>query len=244
MLYSILTFTVIAFLKWSSTESSPEDLSSAHAEFYEQLNVTFNLTQFSECVGTNVSNINIWGTGGDFVITPIEGTTFNSIEWSACLEEQDVESIFSFGDSTYTDGLEAANHLLDARNHINRDIFEWSGYRHHHQNDFYTEQLNFTLNLSQFSECLGTKIANINIWEGTEGNYVLTPGNTGNFDLILWADCVDEQGVGDVLSVSDGTYVDDLVDANDQVKGDIFQWSGFRSHTLNQIVVNAAHTNK
>ncbi|CCH42756.1 putative membrane protein [Wickerhamomyces ciferrii] len=89
------------------------------------------------------------------------------------------------------------------------------------------EPLLLTLNLTQFIQCANTTRDQVTVWKSGCGDYLLMPNNqTTNYDEDVWLDCVDQQDVGDLVAISDGTYTEDLTNV-DQESGDFLSWRGF-----------------
>lgn len=99
-------------------------------------------------------------------------------------------------------------------------------------NGIIAEFLNFSFNFTEFGNCVSSNSSEIMLWIDDNGKYIVTPNNGTEFDFDLWLDCVDLQGIGDILSVSDGTSVVDFELANDDIIGGILMWSGCR-YTVN-----------
>ncbi|CCH42757.1 putative secreted protein [Wickerhamomyces ciferrii] len=96
------------------------------------------------------------------------------------------------------------------------------------------EPLTFTLNLTQFIHCTNITRDQVSVWKDADESPLITPNNeTSNYDEDIWLDCVAEQDVGALVSVSDGTYFEDSDTNVDQESKDILRWKGFRYFVAN-----------
>ena len=66
-------------------------------------------------------------------------------------------------------------------------------------------KIDAVFNVTQFMNCVNINGTIINLWETEVGEYLVTPANLEVFELFKWLDCTDEQDIGDLLVVSDGT---------------------------------------
>lgn len=70
-----------------------------------------------------------------------------------------------------------------------------------------SESIQFTFNFTLFEQCANVTRYEYTLWTDSNGEYVITPNNqTVNYDLDTWLDCVDDQDLGDIVSICDGTY--------------------------------------
>lgn len=93
------------------------------------------------------------------------------------------------------------------------------------QNIIKSTELDFVFNITKFLECASINRTDLKIWIDRSGEYIITPTeNFANFDFDRWL-----QGIGDVVSVSDGTYVVDWEEANiNESEQERFSWTGKR----------------
>lgn len=91
------------------------------------------------------------------------------------------------------------------------------------QNIIKSTELDFVFNITEFLECASINRTDLKIWIDRSGEYIITPmENFANFDFDRWL-----QGIGDIVSVSDGTF--DWEEANiNESEQERFSWTGKR----------------
>ncbi|KAK6464623.1 hypothetical protein DFJ63DRAFT_334179 [Scheffersomyces coipomensis] len=90
------------------------------------------------------------------------------------------------------------------------------------------QYLRFQFNVTEFVECVGLNFTDVNLWQTENNDYLIAPLNLTGYDEDLWLDCTDSQGVGDILAVTDGTYVEDMSYVRQLTLGDVHIWNGNR----------------
>lgn len=76
----------------------------------------------------------------------------------------------------------------------------------------YKEIVSVDFNITQFNECTNTTRDEVLIWIDEGGELIFTPHNDTYFDeedQNLWLNCIGEQNMDTIFSVSDGTYVEE-----------------------------------
>lgn len=64
-------------------------------------------------------------------------------------------------------------------------------------------------------QCIGISLSALNIWHDEKGEVIITPAvsnETMDYNLLL--NCLEEQDIDHIVSVSDGTFVEDWVQIN------------------------------
>jgi len=68
------------------------------------------------------------------------------------------------------------------------------------------------LNVKLLVQCIGISLSVLNIWHDEKGEVIIMPAvsnETMDYNLLL--NCLEEQDIDHIVSVSDGTFVEDWV---------------------------------
>ncbi|KAK6457293.1 uncharacterized protein RJT20DRAFT_38745 [Scheffersomyces xylosifermentans] len=90
--------------------------------------------------------------------------------------------------------------------------------------------VNVIFNVTLFMNCVNMTGTTINLWETESDEYLITPYNLTVFELDTWLECVDDQGIADLLVISDGLYLEGLTSIRTNIVNGTIEWEAVRGY--------------
>lgn len=87
--------------------------------------------------------------------------------------------------------------------------------------------VSFSFNITEFASCVGANTTNITLYSDDSSELVVAPVD-GDMDLDydLWLDCIGEQELDGLVSVTDGTYDYEYDNINNRITDGCLDWEG------------------